>query len=74
VTGGTRGIGAAIAATLARRGANVVISARAPADELPDGVRLVLADASTTEGAKHLAARPKPCWTKWTWRPASIYE
>jgi len=56
VTGGTRGIGAAIAATLARRGANVVISARAPADELPDGVQLVLADASTTEGTKHLAA------------------
>jgi NAD(P)-dependent dehydrogenase (short-subunit alcohol dehydrogenase family) len=56
VTGGTRGIGAAIAATLARRGANVVISARTPADELPDGVQLVLADASTTDGARHLAA------------------
>jgi NAD(P)-dependent dehydrogenase (short-subunit alcohol dehydrogenase family) len=56
VTGGTRGIGAAISAALARRGANVVISARAPAHELPDGVQLVLADASTTEGAKHLAA------------------
>jgi len=56
VTGGTRGIGAAIAATLARRGASVVVSARGPALELPDGVQLVLADASTTEGAKHLAA------------------
>ena len=55
VTGGTRGIGAAIAATLARRGARVLISARNPAD-LPEGVRLVVADAATTDGARRLAA------------------
>jgi NAD(P)-dependent dehydrogenase (short-subunit alcohol dehydrogenase family) len=55
VTGGTRGIGAAIAATLARRGARVVISARKPVTELPDGVQLVVADATTLEGAEHLA-------------------
>ena len=55
VTGGTRGIGAAIAATLARRGARVLISARNPAD-LPEGVRLVVADAATTDGAGRLAA------------------
>jgi NAD(P)-dependent dehydrogenase (short-subunit alcohol dehydrogenase family) len=56
VTGGTRGIGAAIAAALAARGASVVISARGPAQELPEGVQLVVADAATEQGADHLAA------------------
>jgi NAD(P)-dependent dehydrogenase (short-subunit alcohol dehydrogenase family) len=56
VTGGTRGIGAAIAGTLARRGAEVLVSARNQAKDLPGGVRLVVADAATTEGAERLAA------------------
>jgi NAD(P)-dependent dehydrogenase (short-subunit alcohol dehydrogenase family) len=56
VTGGTRGIGAAIAGTLARRGAQVLISARNQATDLPDGVRLVVADAATVAGAERLAA------------------
>ena len=56
VTGGTRGIGAAIAGTLARRGARVLVSARNPAPGLPEGVRLVVADAATAEGAGRLAA------------------
>jgi NAD(P)-dependent dehydrogenase (short-subunit alcohol dehydrogenase family) len=56
VTGGTRGIGAAIAATLARRGARVLVSARNEAADLPEGVRLVVADAATPEGAGRLAA------------------
>lgn len=56
VTGGTRGIGAAIAGTLARRGAEVLISARNEAQDLPEGVKLVVADAATAEGAERLAA------------------
>jgi NAD(P)-dependent dehydrogenase (short-subunit alcohol dehydrogenase family) len=56
VTGGTRGIGAAIAGTLARRGAEVLISARNEAQDLPDGVQLVAADAATPEGVERLAA------------------
>src|ERR1051326_8732290 len=43
VTGGTRGIGAAIAGTLARRGAEVLVSARNQVLDLPEGVRLVVA-------------------------------
>ena len=56
VTGGTRGIGAAIAGMLARRGADVLVSARNKAPGLPEGVRLVVADAATEEGAGRLAA------------------
>jgi NAD(P)-dependent dehydrogenase (short-subunit alcohol dehydrogenase family) len=56
VTGGTRGIGAAIAGTLARRGARVLVSARNQAADLPEGVRIVVADAATIEGAGRLAA------------------
>jgi NAD(P)-dependent dehydrogenase (short-subunit alcohol dehydrogenase family) len=56
VTGGTRGIGAAIAGTLARRGARVLVSARNQAADLPEGVRIVVANAATTEGAGRLAA------------------
>src|ERR1051325_9393929 len=51
VTGGTRGIGAAIAGTLARRGAEVLVSARNQVLDLPEGVRLVVADAAPAEGA-----------------------
>jgi NAD(P)-dependent dehydrogenase (short-subunit alcohol dehydrogenase family) len=56
VTGGTRGIGAAIAANLASRGANVVISARASAEVDSGLVELIVADAATAEGAQHFAA------------------
>jgi len=52
VTGGTKGMGAAIVALLAQRGATVVTTARhAPAAPLP-GVRYVLADVSTQAGAQ----------------------
>jgi NAD(P)-dependent dehydrogenase (short-subunit alcohol dehydrogenase family) len=54
VTGGTRGIGASIAAVPARRGARAVISARRPAQKVPAGVWLVVADAATPEGVRHL--------------------
>ena len=56
VTGGTRGIGAAIAAKLSARGAGVVISARTPAEVPADGVELVLANAATMAGAERLAS------------------
>jgi NAD(P)-dependent dehydrogenase (short-subunit alcohol dehydrogenase family) len=56
VTGGTRGIGAGIAAALTRHGASVVVSARTPTEDLPEGVRLVVADAATPDGVEHLAS------------------
>jgi NAD(P)-dependent dehydrogenase (short-subunit alcohol dehydrogenase family) len=56
VTGGTRGIGAAIAAKLSGRGASVVISARTSAEVPADGVELVVADAATIAGAECLAS------------------
>ena len=56
VTGGTRGIGAAIATKLSGRGASVVISARTPAEVPADGVELVVADAATIAGAERLAS------------------
>ena len=60
VTGGARGIGAAIAKELAANGARVVVNYRSSADEaqalvssLPDALA-VQADVSTTEGAQAL--------------------
>lgn len=61
VTGGARGIGAAIARDLAAGGARVVVNYRSSADAAEalaaeiDGLA-VQADVSTTEGANHLIA------------------
>ncbi|RJQ76387.1 SDR family oxidoreductase [Pseudonocardiaceae bacterium YIM PH 21723] len=52
VTGGTRGIGAAIAQRLREEGAEVLITARSGADE-PDFIR---ADVRTREGIEAIAA------------------
>ena len=56
VTGGTKGIGAAIAVRLAEAGANVVVAARTPVDQLPAG-RFIAADVATADGTAALAAQ-----------------
>jgi len=56
VTGGTRGVGAAVVQTLHRAGMQVMTTARAtPADPMP-GVTYVAADLSTAEGAAQVVA------------------
>src|ERR1700733_11264059 len=53
VTGGTRGMGAAIAELLTAQSAHVVITARHQDDRSP--VRLILADLTSAEGAEFVA-------------------
>ncbi|MFD8962528.1 SDR family NAD(P)-dependent oxidoreductase, partial [Streptomyces anulatus] len=55
VTGGSRGIGAAVARDLLDAGANVVISARRGAPDAPPGAAFVPADLSTPDGVRHFA-------------------
>lgn len=55
VTGGTRGIGAAIVRRLLEQGATVLTSARNPVDNLPDGVLFAQGDLSTRQAAQDLA-------------------
>lgn len=57
VTGGTRGIGAAVVASLRQAGAVVVAAARSVPDEAPEGVILVAADMATAEGCKVVAEK-----------------
>lgn len=57
VTGGTRGIGAAIAQRFLAAGANVVVAARARSDDTPAAVRFVAGDLMTTEGVKAVATQ-----------------
>ena len=56
VTGGTRGIGAAIVRRLVAAGASVVGSARTAVPDFPDGAVFVKGDVGTLEGARALAA------------------
>jgi len=56
VTGGTKGIGAAVAARFAEAGADVLVAARTPVDDLPAG-RFFAADLATADGAAALAAQ-----------------
>jgi len=55
VTGGTRGIGAAVVETLVGAGARVVTTARSAPSAPTDGVRYLAADLSTVEGARVVA-------------------
>lgn len=56
VTGGTRGIGAAVVAAFAEAGAQVITAARTPPATPKPGVRYVAADVSTIEGVEALAS------------------
>jgi len=57
VTGGTRGIGTAIAQRLLDAGAKVVIAARTPNGDMPKGATFVAGDASTSEGVEAIATK-----------------
>ena len=54
VTGGSRGIGAAIAQRLLDGGAKVVVSARSRHEQTPSGAKFIAADVRTEAGAKAL--------------------
>ncbi|MEI9994887.1 MAG: SDR family oxidoreductase [Rhizomicrobium sp.] len=55
VTGGTKGIGAAVVARLHELGATVLATARAQPVDPPAGVSFVAADAATAEGCRIIA-------------------
>jgi len=56
VTGGTRGIGAAIAQRLLDAGAKVVVTARSRGEALPAGAAFVAGDVASASGVKVIAA------------------
>lgn len=55
VTGGTKGVGAAVVAALQDAGARVMTTARSAPEALPEGVDFAVADVSTAEGCTALA-------------------
>ncbi|GAB2330202.1 hypothetical protein STREPTOSP366_53640 [Streptomyces variabilis] len=55
VTGGTRGIGAAVVRRLLDAGADVLTTARSPSGTVPEGARFTEADVRTRESAEALA-------------------
>jgi NAD(P)-dependent dehydrogenase (short-subunit alcohol dehydrogenase family) len=55
VTGGTRGIGAAITQRLLDGGAHVVVTARSASDETPEGATFIQGDISTLDGVETFA-------------------
>ena len=57
VTGGTRGIGAAIAQRLLDAGANVVVAARTRSDDAPAAATFVAGDVATNEGVEAIATQ-----------------
>ena len=57
VTGGTRGIGAAIAQRLLDAGAKVVVAARTPDNDPPSAATFVAGDVATSEGVEAIATK-----------------
>ena len=57
VTGGSRGIGAAIAQRLLDAGAKVVIAARTRSDDIPAAATFVSGDVTTSEGVEGIATQ-----------------
>jgi len=57
VTGGTRGIGAAIAQRLLDAGAKVVVAARTPNKDAPAAATFVAGDVTTGEGVEAIATK-----------------
>lgn len=57
ITGGTRGIGAAIAQRFLDAGAKVVVAARTPNNDIPKGGTFIAGDASTNEGVQAIATK-----------------
>lgn len=55
VTGGTRGIGAAIAQRLLDAGAKVLVAARTRSDEMPTAATFIAGDVTTSEGVEAIA-------------------
>lgn len=55
VSGGTKGVGAAVVAALLAAGASVATAARTAPDTLPDGVRFMVADLVSPEGSAAFA-------------------
>ncbi|CAN5447223.1 SDR family oxidoreductase [soil metagenome] len=55
VTGGSKGVGAAVVAALLSAGAAVITAARTRPGDLPDGVHFVVADLMTAKGCSDLA-------------------
>jgi NAD(P)-dependent dehydrogenase (short-subunit alcohol dehydrogenase family) len=57
VTGGTRGIGAAIAQRLLDAGAKVVVAARTRTEDVPSAATFVAGDVTTNEGVEAIATQ-----------------
>jgi NAD(P)-dependent dehydrogenase (short-subunit alcohol dehydrogenase family) len=57
VTGGTRGIGAAIAHRLLDAGASVVVAARTRSDDTPEEATFVSGDVTTSDGVEAIATK-----------------
>ncbi|MBB2203362.1 SDR family oxidoreductase [Gluconacetobacter tumulisoli] len=55
VTGGTKGVGAAVVEVLREQGVRVIAAARSVPDIAPDGVTYVAADLATAEGCNTVA-------------------
>jgi NAD(P)-dependent dehydrogenase (short-subunit alcohol dehydrogenase family) len=62
VTGGTRGIGAAIAQRFATAGASVAITARSLQDKPPEGMLGIEADLGTSTGVDTVVSRIQSAW------------